>query len=256
MNIILSKTPEELGQKAAEQIASLLREAIARKGEARLALSTGKSQFETLAALVSEDVDWSRVTMFHLDEYIGLPETHPASFRKYLKERFTSKVQLKEAYFVDGEGDNGKNILALNEAIRRAPVDVGVIGIGENAHIAFNDPPADVDRDDAYFIVNLEARCRGQQVREGWFNTVDEVPKQAITMSVQQIMRCEAVVSAVPHKEKAEAVQLTLTSPEITPLIPATKLREHGNWTLYLDEGSASRVCKLLSDTERLTGSR
>ncbi len=242
MKVIVSKTPQALGQAAAARIAGKLREAIDLGGGARLALSTGMSQFETIAALLQEDVDWSKVTMFHLDEYIGLPESHPASFRRYLKERFTSKVHLKEMYFVDGERDVEAVIHDLNEAIGKAPIDVGVIGIGENAHIAFNDPPADFDRQEAYFAVTLDERCRRQQVGEGWFATVDDVPKQAISMSIAQIMRCRAVVSSVPHEVKAEAIKATLESPDITPMIPATKLREHSDWTLFLDEKSASLI--------------
>lgn len=244
MKVIVSKTPQELGAAAARHIAAKLREAIAARGEARLALSTGMSQFETIAALIQEDVDWGKVSMFHLDEYVNLPESHPASFRGYLKERFTSKVPLKQVYFVDGEGDLAATLSALNAAIAQAPIDVGVIGIGENAHIAFNDPPADFDRQDAYYVATLDERCRNQQVGEGWFATFDDVPEQAITMSVAQILRSRTIISAVPHAVKAEAVRATLESPEITPLVPATKLREHADWTLYLDEASAALLTK------------
>ena len=244
MKVIIFKTPEELGQAAAGHIARKLREAIAQRGEARLVLSTGMSQFETFTVLVEENVDWSSVTMFHLDEYINLAESHPASFRGYLKQRFTSKVKLKEVHFVDGQGDVEATLETLNQLIGQAPIDVGVIGIGENAHIAFNDPPADFDRQDAYFVADLDERCRKQQVGEGWFATVDDVPKQAITMSVAQIMRCRTIVSAVPHKVKAHAVKATLESLEITNQIPATKLREHADWTLYLDDASASLINK------------
>ena len=232
---VISKTPQELGQKAAKLIAEKLNAAIRERGEARVALSTGMSQFETIAALIKQDVDWSKVTMFHLDEYVNLSESHPASFRKYLKERFTSKVPLKRACFISGEGDLDKTIEALNREIGEGSVDVGVIGIGENAHIAFNDPPADFDIQDAYYVNTLDERCRKQQVGEGWFPTVGDVPEKAITMSVKQIMRSKSIISSVPHKAKAEAVYQTLTAPEITPKVPATKLREHGDWTLFLD---------------------
>ncbi len=237
-NISVSPTPQQLGQKAADKIAELLRNAIAKKGSARIILSTGASQFETIDALVKADVDWSKVEMFHLDEYVALPESHIASFRKYLKERFVSKVSLKAAYFVNGEGDVEENIRVLTEELRRAPVDVGVIGIGENAHIAFNDPPADFDTDAAYKVVDLDLRCKQQQVREGWFATVDDVPKQAITMCVKQILACEHIVSSVPHAAKAEAVRNTLTSP-VDPMIPATILKTHPNWNLFIDDASA-----------------
>jgi len=243
-NISVSPTPQQLGQKAADKIAELLRNAIAQKGSARIILSTGASQFETIDALVKADVDWSKVEMFHLDEYVALPESHIASFRKYLKERFASKISLKAAYFVNGEGDVEENIRVLTEELRRAPVDVGVIGIGENAHIAFNDPPADFETDAAYKVVDLDLRCKQQQVREGWFATVDDVPKQAITMCVKQILACEHIISSVPHAPKAEAVRNTLTSP-VDPKIPATILKTHPNWNLFLDEASASGLFAL-----------
>ncbi|MGI6404631.1 MAG: glucosamine-6-phosphate deaminase [Oscillospiraceae bacterium] len=243
-NISVSPTPVQLGQAAANKIAELLRNAIEKKGSARIILSTGASQFETIDALIQSDVPWDKVEMFHLDEYVDLPESHIASFRKYLKERFVSKVSLKAAHFVDGEGDVEENIRALTEELRRAPVDVGVIGIGENAHIAFNDPPANFETDAAYMVVNLDERCKQQQVGEGWFATVDDVPKQAITMCVKQILACEHIVSSVPHAAKAEAVRNTLTS-KVDPMIPATILKTHPNWNLFLDDASASGLFAL-----------
>lgn len=241
MRIVLSQTPQALGENAGAHIALALREVIAQKGEARLALSTGASQFETIAALVAADVDWSRVTMFHLDEYVGLPLSHIASFRKYLRERFIDKLPgLKAAYLINGEQDVNGVIARVSELIGEAPIDVGVIGIGENAHIAFNDPPADFERQDAYFVADLDERCRAQQVREGWFAALSDVPRQAISMTVAQIMRCKKIVSSVPHAAKAEAIRDTLTAPEVTASIPATKLCEHPDWTLYIDKASAS----------------
>ena len=244
ISISVSSTPEELGKKAAAKIAELLRDAIVKKGHARMILSTGQSQFETLAALVNEDVDWSKVEMFHLDEYVALPESHGASFRKYLKERFVSKVNLKAAYFVNGEGDVERNIEELTKELRKDVVDVGVIGIGENGHIAFNDPPADFDTDKAYKVVNLDERCRMQQVGEGWFSTFDDVPKQAITMCPKQIMACRHIVTAVPHRVKAEAIYNTITKP-VTSDVPATLMKTHPDWNLFIDSDSASLLIPL-----------
>lgn len=243
MNITInvSPTPQELGTRAATVIAQLLNDAIAKQGSARLILSTGASQFETLDALVKLDVAWEKVEMFHLDEYVGLPESHIASFRKYLKERFVSKLPLKAAHFVNGEGDVAANIEALTKELRQAPVDVGVIGIGENGHIAFNDPPADFETDAAYKVVTLDERCRRQQVGEGWFAAVDDVPKQAITMCVKQIMACRHIVTAVPHGVKAEAVFNTITRP-VTPEVPATMLKTHPDWHLFIDDASAAQL--------------
>lgn len=241
MNIHIYPTAQEMGLCAARLIAEKLDKAIEEKGEARLLLSTGASQFEMFDALVNMDVDFSRVTMFHLDEYVGLPVTHIASFRKYLTERFVNKVNLKEAVFVSGEGDVAENIARVSARVKEAPIDVGVIGIGENGHIAFNDPPADFDTDAAYIVVNLDERCKRQQVREKWFATVDDVPRQAISMTVRQIMSCRCLISVVPHSVKADAVYRTMTQ-KVNNVVPATIMKTHPEWDLYLDADSAARL--------------
>jgi len=241
MELIISKSSEELGLKAAEHAAQLLRKTIDKKGEARLLLSTGASQFSTIDALVKKDVDWSKVEMFHLDEYVDLGESHFASFRKYLKERFVSHVSLKKAHYVIAEGDIDNEIRKLTEEIRRAPIDVALIGIGENAHIAFNDPPANFETKKAFMKVKLDDKCKLQQVGEGWFDTLDDVPDEAITMTVYQILQSENIITCVPHKAKAKAIKDTLEL-DVTNLVPATILKTHKNWTLYLDEESASLI--------------
>ncbi len=238
MKVIVAENCRLMGELAARQAAAVLNSAIRERGEARVVLSTGASQFDTLSALVRQNVDWSKVDMFHLDEYVDLPEAHPASFRKYLKERFVSRVPIRRAHFVDGTREG---IAALTEELRSAPVDLGLIGIGENGHIAFNDPPADFETDEAYIVVNLDERCRRQQVGEGWFAALNDVPRQAVSMTVRQIMRCETIISSVPYAVKAEAVYKTLTSP-LTNMVPATMLKQHDHFTLYLDEDSAARV--------------
>ena len=238
MKVIVAENCRLMGELAARQAAAVLNSAIRERGEARVVLSTGASQFDTLSALVRQNVDWSKVDMFHLDEYVDLPEAHPASFRKYLKERFVSRVPIRRAHFVDGTREG---IAALTEELRSAPVDLGLIGIGENGHIAFNDPPADFETDEAYIVVNLDERCRRQQVGEGWFAALNDVPRQAVSMTVRQIMRCETIISCVPYAVKAEAVYKTLASP-LTNMVPATMLKQHDHFTLYLDEDSAARV--------------
>ncbi len=243
MKISISKTPQELGKSAAALIAELLNKAIAKNGNARIILSTGASQFETIDALVAEKVDWSKVEMFHLDEYVDLSESHIASFRKYLKERFVTKLPLKNAYFVNGEGNVEENIATLTAELLKAPVDVGVIGIGENAHIAFNDPPANFDTQESYMVVTLDERCKQQQVGEGWFATLNDVPQKAITMTVQQILKCESIVTCVPHAVKAEAIKNTLTS-DTNPQIPASILKTHKDWNLFIDSASAAGFAK------------
>ena len=241
MNIHVTKNAKDLGSRAAAHIASLLRDAIKEKGTARLLLSTGASQFETISCLVRETVDWSKVEMFHLDEYIGVSENHKASFRKYLKNRFTSKVNLKAAWFLNGEGDVNATIAMLTQEFAKAPIDVGVIGIGENGHVAFNDPPADFKSRKTYIIVTLDKKCKQQQVREGWFKTVADVPPRAITITPYAIMKCRHIISSVPHGVKAEAVFNTLTK-KVSPAVPAGILKTHADWNLYLDPDSAARV--------------
>ena len=238
MKIVVSKDAKALGCNAADYIAGLINEAIAKKGEARIILSTGASQLTTIEPLIERDIDWSKVTMFHLDEYVDLPETHIASFRKYLKERFIQKINLKAAHLVDGPVEG---IAALTAELRKAPIDVGLIGIGENAHIAFNDPPADFDTKEAYIVVNLNDTCKMQQVGEGWFATIDDVPKQAVSMTVYQILQCEQIVSCVPYAVKANAVRDTLENDK-TNLIPATIMKGHKNFALFVDEDSFSKV--------------
>ncbi|MBR6085769.1 MAG: 6-phosphogluconolactonase [Spirochaetales bacterium] len=240
INISVSATAAENGRKAAVKAAELINAAIREKGHARIILSTGASQFEMFENLVKQDVDWSKVEMFHLDEYVGLPETHIASFRKYLKERFVNIVHPGAAHFV-GEGDVKKNIEELTRELRKDVVDVGLIGIGENGHIAFNDPPADFDATEAYRIVNLDHKCRMQQVGEGWFATENDVPKQAISMLPRQIMACKAIVSVVPHKVKAKAVYDTITQ-KVNNMVPATLLKTHPEWYLFIDDDAASML--------------
>jgi glucosamine-6-phosphate deaminase len=247
MIIRILATPELLGAEAARAAAAAINEAIADRGEARIAVSTGASQFETLAALTRENVDWPLVTMFHLDEYVGLPETHPASFRKYLKERFVSLLPLKRAFFVDGEGELQGKIALLNREIEAAPIDLGLIGIGENGHIAFNDPPARFEAMEPYRVVDLEDACKRQQVREGWFGSLAEVPSQAVSMSCHRIMMCRKIISCVPHAEKAEAIRKTFEF-GISDMVPASLLKFHPDWTLFLDEASARGLGEAVRD--------
>jgi len=235
-------TSAALGAAAAEMAAKALNEAIAARGGARLLLSTGASQFDTLKALTEQDVDWGKVEMFHLDEYIGLPESHPASFRKYLRDRLTSIVSFKCVHFVNPEDGVDSAIAYLTAEVRKAPIDLGLIGIGENAHIAFNDPPADFDSREAYIVVTLDERCKAQQMGEGWYKTIDDVPKTAVSMTTYQIMQCRRIISCVPYAVKADAVKATLEAPETTNMIPATLLREHPDITLMLDRDSASKT--------------
>lgn len=240
MNVSISENAKIMGEKAADKVAQLIRETVAQKGYARILVSTGQSQFEYFEALVTKEVPWDKVEIFHLDEYMNLPITHKASFRKYLKERFVDRVPGAVMHYLDTEGDIDKTIADITAEIRRDVIDVGIIGIGENGHIAFNDPPADFATTASYHVVKLDQTCRGQQVGEGWFGSVDEVPEYALSATVYQIMQCKHIVSVVPHAVKAKAVRDTLESPVVTNKIPATKLREHPSWYLFLDQDSAA----------------
>jgi glucosamine-6-phosphate deaminase len=241
MQIHILENADALGQAAAVQAAAVLNQSIAEKGSARLLLSTGMSQFEILDALTRQAVPWGQVDLFHLDEYIGLPVSHPASFRKYLQEHFIGRVSLRSACLIDGEGDIDAEIRRLGDLIREAPVDLGLIGIGENSHIAFNDPPADFTVDDPYIVVRLDEACKRQQVGEGWFPVLANVPERAISMSVRQILRCKRILSCVPHAAKAHAVRLALQD-EVSPLVPASILKTHPAIDLYLDVNSAAEL--------------
>jgi len=240
MKIVITVNKLELGKQAAQKGAVLIRTAIAERGEANIIVATGASQFEMLEALIKEEIDWSVVTGFHLDEYIGIDENHPASFRKYLKERFVSKVPLKEFQYVNGN-EAEKECKRLGEIISRNPIDVAFVGIGENGHLAFNDPPADFETEEPYIVVNLDDDCRKQQLGEGWFPTFDDVPKQAISMSIKQIMKAKHIICSVPDLRKAEAVKNTAKS-EVSTLVPASILQNHPDAILLLDKDSASQI--------------
>ena len=242
MNINISRTSGEMAQRAAACAAQAISRTIAQNGEARILLSTGESQIEAIRYLTEMEVEWDKVVMFHLDEYINLAETHKASFRKYLKERFIQVVNPKKAYLVNGEGNVEENIATLTEELEKAPIDVALVGIGENAHIAFNDPPADFETDKAYIIVNLDQTCKQQQVNEGWFGSLDEVPAQAISMTVPQILKSRTIVTIVPGIRKGDAIQKTLSAETVTNLVPATILKTHPDWNLFLDGDSASKA--------------
>lgn len=243
MNIIIKDDPALLGQAAGKHAAELIRKAIAEKGGANIILATGTSQFETMNQLIREkDIDWKKVVMFHLDEYIGLPDTHPASFRKYLKERFVAKVPaLAAVNLINGETNPEAECVWLGDLITQHPIDVALVGIGENGHLAFNDPPADFDTEEPYIIVDLDEACRRQQYGEGWFKTVDDVPKQAISMSIRQIMKSQHIICSVPDERKATAVKNCVENP-VSNLFPASILQNHPNCALYLDKASAQKL--------------
>ena len=241
MIIYISSKTLELGQNAGRSGAALIRKAIQNQGFANIILATGTSQFETLNQLLLEkEIDWTKVTVFHLDEYIGLPLSHPASFRKYLVERFFEKVpQLKGYHLIDGEIDPEKECERLSELIQNHPIDVAFVGIGENGHLAFNDPPADFNTEKPYLVVDLDEACRMQQFGEGWFPTLDEVPRQAISMSIRQIMKSASIICSVPDLRKARAIKHCMEG-EISNLHPASILQIHQDCQIFLDTPASS----------------
>ena len=225
---------------AADQAASILRDTIQKQGKARLIAATGAAQFEFLEALTTlPAIDWKRVEMFHLDEYIGLPETHPASFCRFLKERLIQKTGMVHYHLLNGDEDPAEVIRRTGEALQSEPIDVAFVGIGENGHLAFNDPPADFETEEPYIIVTLDEPCRRQQLGEGWFDSLADVPRRAISMSVRQILKTKQILCIVPDARKANAVKACFDG-EISPLAPASILRTHPNTTVYLDKNSAA----------------
>jgi len=243
MEINISKDSQQLGKAAGNAAAELIRNAIKANGSANVIFATGTSQFETLKEIISQKgIDWGKVVMFHLDEYIGLPITSPASFRKYLLDRLLSKLPpFKATHLINGESDPKKECARLNALIQKHPIDLALAGIGENGHLAFNDPPADFEIEDPYIVVTLDALCRKQQLGEGWFKSIEDVPTQAISMSIKQILKSKNIICSVPDERKAMAVANTLKNP-VSKDYPASILQLHANCTLYLDELSASEI--------------
>ena len=241
MKIEVFKTKEKCGVAAAERGADILKQVIRAKGRASFIVATGASQFDFLKALAEkEGIDWRLTTMYHLDEYIGMDADHPASFRRYLKERLIDVVRPGTVHLIKGEaGDPAAECWRINDIISQDKIDVAFVGIGENGHLAFNDPPADFDTDVPYIIVELDDGCRQQQFGEGWFATLEEVPNTAISMSIQQIMKSETIICTVPDRRKARAVKECFEA-EISPLHPASILRKHPRAFVYLDADAAS----------------
>jgi len=240
LQINIFTTKAELGQAAARDAAVIINHAIAERNSAYVIAATGTSQFEFLDALMLEPIDWRKVTLFHLDEYADLPESHAASFRRYLRERIVSRVHPRAFHFIDGEADDVYDeCRRLGQLITQQAVDVAFVGIGENGHLAFNDPPADFDTDEPYIVVNLDDACRQQQVGEGWFTSIDEVPAQAISMSIKQILRSLEILCIVPDRRKAEAVKASVEL-NVNPMHPASILQRHECVRLYLDRDSSA----------------
>ncbi|MBA2124144.1 glucosamine-6-phosphate deaminase [bacterium Unc6] len=241
MNIIIVKNKQELGKKAASVGTQIIKKAIKQRGYCNVILATGLSQFQVLENLLKEDINWNKIVGFHLDEYIGLPIAHPASFRLYLWKRFISRLPfpLNNFYFINADVNPETECARLGEIIKKHPVDVAFIGIGENGHIAFNDPPADFKTKKPYIVVQLDKKCKIQQYKEGWFKTIQDVPGRAISMSVQHILKSKTIICCAPDKRKAEVIRSAIKE-KISPDCPASALQKHPDVYMYLDKESAS----------------
>ena len=250
MKVNVFQTTQEMGAAAAKHAAEILNKHIANGENPRLLLSTGMSQFVFFENLVKENVDWSKVEMFHLDEYVGMSPEHPASFQKYLRERFVNIVHPGAYHLIDGTRDPQETIAELTALLDERPIDLGMIGIGENGHIAFNDPPAVFEDTAAYKVVDLVPSCIQQQIREGWFASEEDAFKQALTMTCSQIMECKTIISVVPYAVKAQAIHDTLTMEE-TNMVPATLMKRHHDITIYCDADAASLVPQNVLDNFR-----
>jgi len=253
VDIQVFDTKQELGRAAAERAKAAIGEAIARAGEARVIAATGASQFEFLDALTAAPgIDWGRVEMFHLDEYVGLPDTHPASFRRYLRERIVQRVHPRAFHYLAGDTeDPAAECRRVGALLARAPIDVAFVGIGENGHLAFNDPPADFETEEPYLVVALDEACRRQQLGEGWFPSLADVPRRAISMSIRQILKSREILCVVPDARKAKAVAECLEG-EVSPLHPSSILQTHPATTVYLDRDAAALLRRGAAESRRL----
>ncbi|MFX0139217.1 MAG: glucosamine-6-phosphate deaminase [Candidatus Hodarchaeota archaeon] len=241
--IKIFQNKQEMGEAAAQKAAEILQEVIQSKEKCCFIAATGASQFEFLDALCNHnEIDWKKTEMFHLDEYIGLSENHTASFRNYLKKRLVNRVKPGKVFFIQGDSPNPiYECKRISELISRRTIDVAFVGIGENGHLAFNDPPADFKTTEPYIVVNLDSNCRNQQLNEGWFKSIEEVPKKAITMSINEIMRSKNIICTCPGKKKAEAVRSCLSDKaKVSPENPASRLKNHPRVMCFLDKYSSS----------------
>lgn len=243
MKIHYCDSAAEAGRAAAVDVAAYLREVVEQRGAARIVAATGAAQFAFLAHLVTLPLDWPRITVFHLDEYVDLPPNHPAGFRRFLEERLIDKVHPGTWAYIDGQAEPATECRRIGALIAAGPIDAAIVGVGENAHLAFNDPPADMQTDEPFLIVTLDDACRRQQLGEGWFATLDDVPRRAISMSMRQILRARKIFCIAPEARKATAIRAALEG-EISPAVPASYLRTHDDVELYLDSDSAALLAR------------
>lgn len=248
MQLRILRTAEELASAAAEHAAESLAKLLETRERARVLAATGASQMRFLERLTEKYyLDWNRVEIFHLDEYAGLGMDHPASFARYIKQRFVDRTGIRRYHLLDGTWKLKEMAAEMGREIRKARIDLAFVGIGENGHLAFNDPPADFETDEAYIVVELDRTCREQQVGEGWFARLEDVPERAISISIPELLKSREILCVVPDERKARAVKACLEGP-ISPEAPASALRAHPNTTIFLDAGSASLLTRGAGD--------
>jgi glucosamine-6-phosphate deaminase len=239
VNLKIFPDKQALASAGADRAARIIRNSIKQGGHARIIAATGASQFEFLEVLTTlPEIDWGRVEMFHLDEYVGIPDTHPASFCKYLHARLIDKAGVGKYHLLNGAGDPATVIREVGHELQRAPIDVAFVGVGENGHLAFNDPPADFNTDEPYAVVALDEACRRQQLNEGWFSSLEDVPKHAISMTIRQILKAKEILCIVPDARKAQAAKNCFEG-AVSPMAPASALQRHAATTVYLDPHSS-----------------
>jgi glucosamine-6-phosphate deaminase len=246
LEVRLHRDTGDLARAAAAEAAACMREAVEARGVAHAMFATGNSQLMFVDALTesTRDVAWSHVVVFHMDEYVGLGPDHPASFQRWIRERIVDRTQPGASHYLDGRAEPEAECRRYAGLLAARPLDLCCLGIGENGHLAFNDPPvADFDDPLDLKVVELDARCRQQQVGEGHFATVGAVPTHALTVTIPALLRAATVVAVVPEARKAEPVRAALTGP-VSPACPASVLRHHPNATLHLDQDSAGLLAR------------
>lgn len=241
--VLIAPTNEALGARAAEDFARAVARHQADRGDIAVILATGNSQLSFVRAVVKrDDIDWSRVTVLHMDEYEGMSESHPASFRRWMNENLLAHVSPKAFHGVEGDAEPVQDELTrYGDLVRDLDPAICVMGIGENGHLAFNDPPADLETRELIHVVELDEACRKQQVGEGHFESLEQTPTRALSLTVHALLRPSTVMVLTPESRKAEAVRRALLGP-VTPDCPASVLQGAPHATLYLDEESAAEL--------------
>ena len=240
MTVKIFQSNPALGLGAAEDFGKLISSILTKQGHASVIFASANSQLTFFSSLLQRKIEWSKISIFHMDEYLGMTDQHPASFSRFIREKLVNFIQPAAFYPLRGDTpDADVELRRYADLMQKYPPDLSVLGVGENGHLAFNDPPADFNTTKIIHTVTLDLACRKQQVGEGHFKTLDDVPKQALSLTVPALLAPKHVLAIVPERRKAEAVRAALKGP-VTPQCPASILRTRSNATIYLDRESAS----------------